>query len=97
MYVGVVFYKFRRSRIPEAVRCWEEMVINEAKRQQGYIKAEMFVNEETGESIDIGFWETKEDAQRFQDTGLFDLLRQCLTEYMTEPPRREQFKLVTSV
>ena len=73
------------------------MVINEAKRQQGFIKAEMFVNEETGEGIDIGFWETKEDAQRFQDTGLFNLLAECLKDYMIEPPLREQFKLVMSV
>ncbi|MGA1792415.1 MAG: hypothetical protein ACMUHM_00530 [Thermoplasmatota archaeon] len=97
MYVGVMFYKFKIEEIPNAMKCWEEMVQNEAKRQHGFIKAEMFVNDETGEGLDIGFWETKEDAQRFQDTGLFNLLAECLKDYMTEPVIREQFRLVMSV
>jgi hypothetical protein len=73
------------------------MVLKEAKRQKGFIKADMFINQTTGEGLDIGFWETEEDAQHFQDTGLFALLAEGLKDYIIEPPRRVQFKLVTSV
>lgn len=97
MYVGAIFYKFKPGDIEEAVKEWEDMVLKEAKRQKGFIKADMFINEETGEGLDIGFWETEEDAQHFQDTGLFALLAEGLKEYILEPPRRVQFKLVTSV
>ncbi|MGA1848249.1 MAG: antibiotic biosynthesis monooxygenase family protein [Thermoplasmatota archaeon] len=97
MYVGVIFYRFKPDTINDAVRDWEEMVVNEAKKQRGYIKADMFINERTGEAIDIGFWETEEDARRFKETGLFDLLTESLKDYILEPPRREQFKLVTTV
>ena len=97
MYVGAIFYKFKPGDIEEAVKEWEDMVLKEAKRQKGFIKADMFINEETGEGLDIGFWETEEDAQHFQDTGLFALLAEGLKDYILEPPRRVQFKLVTSV
>jgi hypothetical protein len=97
MYVGVIFYKFKSGKIKDAVKEWEDMVLREAKKQKGFIKADMFINEKTGEGIDIGFWETEEDAQRFKDTGLFGLLAEGLRDYILEPPRREQFKLVTTV
>lgn len=97
MYVGAIFYKFKPGDIEEAVKEWEDMVLREAKRQKGFIKADMFINEATGEGLDIGFWETKEDAQHFQDTGLFALLAEGLKDYILEQPRRVQFKLVTSV
>ncbi|MFW3145630.1 MAG: antibiotic biosynthesis monooxygenase family protein [Thermoplasmatota archaeon] len=97
MYVGVIFYRFKTGEVKKGVKEWEEMVLREAKRQQGFIKAEMFVDERTGEGLDIGFWETEEDAKRFQETGLFDLLAQGLKPYLSEPPRRQQFKLILSV
>jgi len=97
MYVGVIFYRFKPGNIEKAVKEWEEMVLREARKQKGFIKADMFINETTGEGLDIGFWETLEDAQRFQDTGLFGLLAEGLRDHILEPPRREQFKLVTTV
>ena len=36
MYVGVIFYRFKPDTINDAVRDWEEMVVNEAKKQNGY-------------------------------------------------------------
>jgi heme-degrading monooxygenase HmoA len=97
MYVGAIFYKFKPGEIEDAVKEWEDMVLKEAKRQKGFIKADMLINEGTGEGLDIGFWETEEDAQHFQDTGLFALLAEGLKDFILEPPRRVQFKLVTSV
>jgi heme-degrading monooxygenase HmoA len=97
MYVGAIFYKFKPGEIEGAVKEWEDMVLKEAKRQKGFIKADMFINEDTGEGLDIGFWETMEDAQHFQDTGLFDLLAEGLKDFILEKPRRVQFKRITSV
>jgi len=97
LYVGAIFYSFKPGNIEQAVKEWEDMVLLEARRQKGFIKADMFINEDTGEGLDLGFWETKEDAQHFQDTGLFDLLAEGLKDHIIEKPRRVQFKLVTSV
>lgn len=97
MYAGVIFYKFRTGEVEKGVREWEEMVLREARKQKGFIKAEMFADERTGEGLDIGFWETEEDAKRFQETGLFELLAEGLKPYLLEPPRRQQFKLILSV
>ena len=97
MYVGVIFYMFKPGNIEAAVKEWEDIVLKEAKRKKGFIRAEMYINEETGEGMDIGFWETKEDSQHFQDTGLFDLFAEGMKNYLHRAPRREQFKMISSI
>ena len=97
LYVGAIFYKFKPGEIENAVKEWEDMVLREAKRQKGFIKADMYINEKTGEGLDIGLWETEADAQHFQDTGLFDLLAEGLKDFILEKPRREQFKRISTI
>ena len=97
MYVGVIFYRFKPDSMDDAVKDWEDMVMREAKREIGFIRAEMFINDETGEGLDIGYWDTEEDARRFEEKGLFDLMAEEMKDHMSEKPRREQFKVVSSV
>lgn len=97
MYVGVIFYRFRTPDDEKAVKEWEEMVYEEARKHKGFIKAHMFVNESTGEAFDIGFWETEEDAVNFEATGSFDLLKEGMKEHLVEPPIRKQYRLITTI
>ncbi len=97
MYAGLIHYKFKPGIFEDAVKEWENMVMEEARKHKGFIKAQMFLNEETGEAFDIGFWETEEDAKNFEETGSFDLFKEGLKDYIIETPVRKRFKLATSV
>jgi heme-degrading monooxygenase HmoA len=94
MYIGMVFYRFKIKRIAEAVEVWKEHILPEAERQPGFIKAELFIDEASGKGFDIGYWSTQEDAQRYEDSGTFELLSHRMKEYLKGPPKREKYRLM---
>ncbi len=94
MYVGVILYKFKLDKIDEALSEWREKVLPEAKRHPGFIKAEMFADRRTGKAMDIGYWQTGENAARFEESGAYDLLMEELKDYFDLPPSRLQFERV---
>jgi hypothetical protein len=95
MYIGAVFYKFKVKRIAEAVSVWNEHILPDAQKQNGFIKAELFIDEGTGDGMDIGYWATLEDAQKYEDSGMFELLSHRMKDYLKKPPKREKYKLMT--
>ena len=95
MHIGVVYYKFKLKRIGEAVQMWKEHILPEAERQPGFIKAELFINEETGDGFDIGYWSSPEYAQRYEDSGTFELSTHHMMDYLKRPPKREKYKVMT--
>ncbi len=96
MYVGAIFYDFKADRVDSAVEAWEEHVIPSAKKMEGFIKAELFIDPKTGKGLDIGYWHSKEDAIRFRENGLFDLLVKEMTPYLKEEPSRQMYKVMVS-
>jgi heme-degrading monooxygenase HmoA len=95
LHIGVVYYKFKLKRIVEAVQMWKEHILPEAERQPGFIKAELFIDEGTGDGFDIGYWATLEDAQRYEDSGTFELMNHQMKDYLKKPPKREKYKVMT--
>lgn len=96
MYVGAIFYDFKVERIEEAVEAWNEHVIPAAKKMEGYIKAEMFVDPRTGKGLDIGYWRSKTDADRFRESGLYDLLVKEMSPFLRNEPRRQMYEVKVS-
>lgn len=96
MYVGAIFYDFKFDRIDEAVEVWEEHVVPSAKKMEGFIKADLFIDPKTGKGLDIGYWRSKEDGIRFRDNGLFDLLVKEMSPYLKEEPTRQMYKVMVS-
>ena len=97
MYVGVIFYRFRPDRIDDAIKAWRDMVIPEARKHQGFIRAEMFADRETGRGMDIGYWQTRENAAHFEESGAYGFLINELSDYLEVPPQRMQFEKVLEV
>ncbi len=94
MYVGVILYKFKPETIEQALHEWREKVLPEAKRQPGFIRAEMFADKVTGKAMDIGYWQTKENAAHFEESGAYGLLMNELDDYFDLKPTRMQFEMV---
>ena len=92
MYVGVILYRFKPEDIDEAMRIWEEMALPEAKKQPGFVRAEMFADRETGRAMDIGYWRTEENAENFERSGAYDFLISALQDLLELKPQRMQFQ-----
>lgn len=96
MHVGAIFYDFKVERIDEAVEVWEEHVIPSTKKMEGFIKADLFIDKRTGKGLDIGYWRSKEDAIRFRENGLFDLLVSEMTPFLKGQPSRQMYEVMVS-
>lgn len=94
MYVGVILYRFKLESIDDALKTWNEMILPEAKKHNGFIKADMFADRETGRAMDIGYWQTKEDAENFEKSGAYGFLIESLKDYLEVKPSRMQFQKV---
>ncbi|MDG6224169.1 MAG: hypothetical protein QCI82_01505 [Candidatus Thermoplasmatota archaeon] len=94
MYVGMVTYHFSKDRLDDAIRIWKCYVLQDAEKQSGFVKGELFIDDETGKGFDMGFWETEEDARRYEEVGVYDLLIERMREFLVSPPVREKFRVV---
>ncbi len=92
LYVGVILYRFKPENIDDAMKIWEEMALPEAKKQQGFVRAEMFADKKTGRAMDIGYWHTQENADNFEKSGAYDLLISALRDFLEVKPQRMQFQ-----
>ena len=94
MYVGVILYRFKPEDVEKALDTWKEMVLPEAKKQSGFIKAEMFADRVTGRAMDIGYWQTEKDADNFEKSGAYGFLINALNDYLEVKPQRMQFQKI---
>ena len=94
MYAGVVFYMFDPDNIDEAMDRWKESVLGQAKHQKGFREATMFLNRKTGNAFDVGFWDSEEDASRFEESGTYGLVMEEMKDMLKATPKREMFEVV---
>ena len=93
MYAGVVSYTFRTDRMEEARTVWQNAV-PVIEEQKGFRGAFLLTDSQTGKSLSIGLWETREDAAAFQTTGAFQNLAAGFAGLLTESPSREQYEVL---
>jgi len=94
MYVGKMTYEFNMDEMDEIIDLWKHFVIPEASKLPGFIRAQLFVDRRTGKAFDIGFWASKEDAERFEDSGAYGLIVNGLKGHTKKRPSREKYELV---
>lgn len=57
--------------LDEVRKVWDESVYPAIKDQKGYLGGFLLVSEQRDEGISFGFWETKEDSEAIQKSGLY--------------------------
>ena len=57
--------------LDEVRKIWDESIMPAVKNQKGFIGSFLLVSEQRDEGISIGIWESKEDAEAIQKSGLY--------------------------
>jgi heme-degrading monooxygenase HmoA len=57
--------------LEEIRKIWDESVVPAMKDQKGLVSLLMLVTEERDESISFGLWESKDDAEAIQKSGIY--------------------------
>jgi hypothetical protein len=94
MYVGVVEFAFSPEHT-EAVRRWYAADVIPAAHRIGGLKGGiLLVNQQSGHSLGMGFWQSKAEADAYEATGTLHSLFQKLWEEgipLTSPPVRTEY------
>lgn len=57
--------------LDEARKLWDESVYPAVKDQKGNLGGFLLVSEQRDEGVSVGLWESKEDAEAIQKSGLY--------------------------
>ncbi len=57
--------------LDEVRKLWDEGVYPAIKDQKGYLGGFLLVSEQKDEGISVGLWESKEDAEAIQKSGVY--------------------------
>jgi heme-degrading monooxygenase HmoA len=71
MYARVASVHVQVSKLPEALRIYQEHVVPALQAQKGFAGVELLVNHETGHGISITRWETREDQLASETNGFY--------------------------
>lgn len=57
--------------LDEARKIWDESIMPAIKDQKGFIGGFLLASEQGDEGISLALWETKEDAEAIQKSGIY--------------------------
>jgi len=92
MFVRLVTCKFLPERIVEARKVFMNEIIPTLQKQNGILHVRFLEpTEKAGDFISMTEWRTKEDAQAYEKTGLYQKLVKKLEPFYTKQPELKTF------
>lgn len=92
MHTAMMNYRFVPEHLDEACAIWEAEVLAVARNQPGFVRMQLYTRP-TGEGLAIGTWVTRDHAEAFMRTGVFQQLLRRLAGMTTEPPAPSRWEL----
>lgn len=96
MWVRLTFVKIQPDKIDEFKRIYLDEIVPVVKEKKGNVGIYLFESvEEIGQFISVASWDSKDDAQAYEDSGLYDSNKDKARHLAVEPPVLKQYELVT--
>jgi quinol monooxygenase YgiN len=94
MYARVTTFYLKVKFMEEASKVYQESIIPEAQKQQGFLKAFFLTNKNAGKFVAITIWESIEHALANQKSGYYQNQIDKFEEFMVvTPPEVEGFSV----
>lgn len=93
MFARIVRMQIKIDRIDEASRLFEEKIIPNCKKQNGFKGAYFLADRKTGTCIPITFWDSEEDLLANERNLFFQEQLVKFMTFFTKPPIREAYKV----
>lgn len=91
MFARHVTTEVKKDKLEEALKIYEESVITEGKKQEGYRGIYLLANKESGKIISISFWDSEEHAIANENSGYFREQVEKFNGIFISPPVKEGF------
>jgi heme-degrading monooxygenase HmoA len=93
MFARFTIVQFKRDRLDEAIKLFEESVVPAVKSQKGFQGVCLLVNREMGQAISVGLFDTEEEAILSERSGYYQEQLAKFREFFTAPPAREGYEV----
>jgi heme-degrading monooxygenase HmoA len=93
MHAGVVAFRVRPDRMEEAVRTYLSSVVPALKEQQGFRGVLVLTDNEADEGYSISLWETEDDAEESESSGIYRKQIAKLGGLLVETPVRKIYEV----
>jgi quinol monooxygenase YgiN len=91
MYARVTTLHLKVKSMEDAIKVYEESIIPEAEKQEGFKNAFFLSNRNAGKFVLITIWENINFAMKNQKSGYYQAQIDKLEEYMVVKPEIEGF------
>ena len=95
MFTRHVTMKLKANSAAEFNRLIENEVLPLLRKQKGFRDEITFIAPERSEAVGNSFWDTKEDAQAYSNTGYAEILK-VLSKVVEGTPTVETFEVANS-
>jgi heme-degrading monooxygenase HmoA len=95
MYTRHVTMKLKANSAAEFTRVIESEIIPLLRKQKGFRDEITFVAPERSEAVANSFWDTKEDAEAYNQAGYQEVLK-TLSKVVEGTPKVETFEVANS-
>ena len=91
MHNAHIIYKFKKGKLEDGVKIWEEAVCDKIKEAEGFVRVQLYTCDD--EMMAIGTWEEKAFADDFMKTGIFKDIMTSFGELLEERPINKTYEL----
>lgn len=95
MFARLVTLKLKPNSAEEFSRLIDKEILPLLRKQKGFRDEVTFVSRERAKAVGISFWNTKEDALTYKDTGYPEVLN-ALVKVLSGKPTVETFEVANS-
>ena len=91
MHNAQIVYKFKKGKLEDGIKIWEEAVYNKIQGAEGFVRVQLYTRED--EMMAIGTWQEKTYAENFMKTGVFKDVMASFGELLEEQPINKVYEL----
>lgn len=97
MFVRMTFVKFKAGTAEATQKLYNEVVIPAMTKQPGLRFVHLLERTENpDEAISITAWDSREDAERYEATGVYQQLVGRFNEFYAAPPELRSYEVTVS-
>ena len=93
MYARIVTVHAQTDKLEELVGIYRDSIVPAIQTAKGFLGARLFTDRASGKGISVTRWQTKEDLETSESSGLYREQIAKIAPFLTQPPVSEFYEI----
>ena len=93
MYARIVTVHAQPDKLEELIGIYRDSIVPAIQPAKGFIGARLFTDRASGKGISVTRWQTKEDLEAIESSGLYREQIAKIAPFLTQPPVSEFYEI----